>query len=500
MRFRLPRPLFWLAVVVIIWLPYALVARGRLIDPDEGFMLIAAQLVLDGRVPYRDFFFQQMPLTPYVTAGWMALTGVSWESGRLLSAVLATLTGVLVVGEVRRLLGSTWWALVAMVLFAFSAMGTGWLATAKTYALSTLLLTASVVVISRARGRLGWLFVAAVCLGATVEARLFLAVPVGGLLLLAMWQNRSPRAWLAVLGGFGLALLPALGFLLMAPDAFLFDNLGYHTSRTTAGFIGAPRQKLAVVAGLLGFDRGDEFVSVFNWQLPLLLLGTLASSVWLLRQKRQLSAPMVAVALVAAVSILPTPSFSQYFVVLLPPAIILVVQGLSAISSNNVRLLGGRYAAIAEVFLLLAYSVAWVAELPRLTMHGRGLAGIPDVTYAAEWQIQNVRMISSLIDQDGGRALAWWPGYFFGGQVRPETGTENEFGLESARLFPGHPGLRGIPTPDELLDRIRRRELSTVVVGGPGLGINDWNPVEEALYASGYVPTAQRGTIVIFRR
>jgi len=70
-------------------------ACNRLIARDEGFYLLASKLVATGQVPYLDFFYPQMPLLPYVYGTWMKVFGFEWHSGRMLSAVLSTLLGLL---------------------------------------------------------------------------------------------------------------------------------------------------------------------------------------------------------------------------------------------------------------------------------------------------------------------------------------------------------------------------------------------------------------------
>ena len=49
------------------------------------------------------------------------------------------------------------------------------------------------------------------------------------------------------LGGFSIAMVPCLYFFISSPDAFLFNNLGYHAIRSNAGLIGMWQDKLAVV-------------------------------------------------------------------------------------------------------------------------------------------------------------------------------------------------------------------------------------------------------------
>src|SRR5262249_8641065 len=55
---------------------------------DEGFDIVAAQLIAAGRRPYIDFFYQHTPLFTYLTAGWMRLFGQNWQSVHLLPALL----------------------------------------------------------------------------------------------------------------------------------------------------------------------------------------------------------------------------------------------------------------------------------------------------------------------------------------------------------------------------------------------------------------------------
>ena len=46
---------------------------------DEGYHLLAAQLILWGQRPYLDFVFPQTPLNAYWNAGWMGILGPTWR-------------------------------------------------------------------------------------------------------------------------------------------------------------------------------------------------------------------------------------------------------------------------------------------------------------------------------------------------------------------------------------------------------------------------------------
>src|SRR5208282_3076932 len=54
---------------------------------DEGFHLLAAQLILSGMRPYLDFFHAQTPLYAYWNAFWMRLFGDNWHVAHALSTV-----------------------------------------------------------------------------------------------------------------------------------------------------------------------------------------------------------------------------------------------------------------------------------------------------------------------------------------------------------------------------------------------------------------------------
>jgi len=75
------------------------ISLGRLVDADEGYLLMAARLVSEGRWPYRDFFLPQVPLLPAVFATVFAVFGRSWLVARLFSGLVAVAMGWLVYRE-----------------------------------------------------------------------------------------------------------------------------------------------------------------------------------------------------------------------------------------------------------------------------------------------------------------------------------------------------------------------------------------------------------------
>src|SRR5579872_2195137 len=76
---------------------------------DEGFHLVAAQMILAGKRPYLDFCFPQTPLEAYWDAAWMRLFGQSWRLVHAVSAVLTAGGVVLIVDYVFRRLPARDW-------------------------------------------------------------------------------------------------------------------------------------------------------------------------------------------------------------------------------------------------------------------------------------------------------------------------------------------------------------------------------------------------------
>jgi hypothetical protein len=71
------------AVVVVVALPLRGMLRSQGPPMEEGFMLVFPELVLDGKVPHRDFLHLYGPGSLWVLAAWYWLLGVTLEVQRL---------------------------------------------------------------------------------------------------------------------------------------------------------------------------------------------------------------------------------------------------------------------------------------------------------------------------------------------------------------------------------------------------------------------------------
>ena len=188
------------------------------LNQDEGWYLYAANLVADGKMPYRDFFYTQGPMLPIV---YSAFTWI-WKSFGILGARIFTLLigafGLLLAAALARRLapdGRRGEAAVATLLLLGSNLYHVYYVTIpKTYALAALFVMAGFlfidiaqVVWSRSRGGFLWAFVAGLSLAFASGTRISLGVilcVVGTFLLVAAVRGHLRRVFAGfVVGGLG---------------------------------------------------------------------------------------------------------------------------------------------------------------------------------------------------------------------------------------------------------------------------------------------------------
>jgi hypothetical protein len=215
------------------------------LNQDEGWYLYAARAVAEGHLPYRDFFFTQGPVMPYVYglfAGLWSPHGVL--GGRVLTACLGLLGCLLAAGLARRAVPSPRAAEAGIMAFALTACNlyhVYFTAIPKTYALASCLLLGGYLTLSlclsrrkKTRSRMScmWALPAGMLVAFAAGTRLSLGalLPVTVLgLLLTCRKTGAAFFWFALGGGVGLAL--AFGpSLLEAREPFAFSQ-SFHTAR-----------------------------------------------------------------------------------------------------------------------------------------------------------------------------------------------------------------------------------------------------------------------------
>ena len=420
-------PLFLLQILF-----FGFISTHRFLEGDEGFYLLASRLVLMHRKPYVDFFYTQAPLLPYVYALWMKCTTLSWISAKLFSALLTTLLGMLLYGHVCRLTRSWMAGLSAVVLFVPCTLVFAWFPVVKTYSLSELFLFSGYLIISRVSAASPrWIIpTAGLMLGLSVATRSYLVL----LIPLFLWwilHNSDARfglnSFLGFLGGFTVGIIPCLYLLLCSPDAFFFNNLGYHALRADAGLIGMWQEKFVVIlVSFLGELQGNGIQNSILVVVSLALIFSIRKRKYVPRFAFQ-----VAVA-IGFISLLPTPVFPQYFCLCIPFLIVSTVcvanDLIAELKSRQERLV----AALSCVALLSIYVAASVPDLRKYLITGDGINAVEAAPDKGDWRLERVLEVSravELIAGPGETVASFSPGDIFQTRATPLPGLESDFGL-----------------------------------------------------------------------
>ena len=214
------------------------------LNQDEGWYLYAANLVADGQVPYRDFFYTQGPLLPLVysvfTPVWkmFGLLGArvfTCGIGLLAALFAATLARLLVPAERRGAAG-----VIAFMLLGCNLYHIYYTTIPKTYALAALFAMMGFYLLACAFTELGsrWrktiLFAAGLSLAFAAGARISLGALLGasGLCLLCSFKrNGWAFLWFGLGGAVGLAAVYGPFLASDAARAGLLAAQRYHAAR-----------------------------------------------------------------------------------------------------------------------------------------------------------------------------------------------------------------------------------------------------------------------------
>jgi hypothetical protein len=440
----------WVPVALLPALTLGPLAVLRFVDVDEGSYAIAAKLVLDGVVPYRDFLYPQTPLLPYVYGAWSAVLGQHWLVLRALSLVLALSVGVMLTRHLFVRFGLRL-ALLGSTLFATSTLVFTWYPPVKTFALATALAFAAYVLIARSDpSPRAWLLAGALA-SLAVQTRLLM---VGAALAFGWEALRTGRGLARYVVGFAVALVPTLVVFALDPRAFAFGNLGVHGVRSEGGLVGNFEQKAKVVANLLGIATESRPLPQY-----LLLAGAALVAAFALRRV-QGRTPLwfLTAALLAVVALIPTPTYTQYFATTVPFLIVGVVELVRALATE------ARPAAKLHGGVVPAAGIVWL---------GLYLVLAPVDLYRAAHPSQEDRplRVQEVVDyldprtEPGEEVLASWPGYLFGTDAKPVPGLENDFAPHDAEpLTPEQARRYHLLTAAQVEQAIRERRTRLVVV------------------------------------
>lgn len=323
------RPYLWLCgFVALLGALLVVYSQTMAFTWDEGFHLLAAQLILAGKKPYLDFCFPQTTFNAYWTAGWMGLLGQSWRVAHAVAALLTTGGMMLTADYVyTRLPEARWgaaaaWAAAAMVGLNGVVMENGTIAQA--YAMCLFATVAAFRAASAAKRRegAGAPALAGFLAGAGAASSLLsaAALPV---LLVWLGLGRQWKKAAAFLAGAAVPFLPTLWLLAQGPRRTWFNLFEYQLRYRVATFPDPMQHDFEVLISWL--DSGQALLLLLLAAAGLVFARGGAEWREGVRSELYVCAAM-AVAMGAEVSV-SHPTFSQYYMLAVPFAAILGAAG-----------------------------------------------------------------------------------------------------------------------------------------------------------------------------
>jgi len=305
---------------------------------DEGYHLLAAQLIRAGRRPYLDFCFPQTPIAAYWNAAWMSLFGESWRTVHALAALCSSGAAALAAGFVFRRFPVPGWrlagAIAAVFLIAANTAVVQFATAGQPYGLCLFLIVGAFLCAVFSVNRTNPLLAASAgFLAGAAAASSLLTAPAAPVLL--VWivlsnrggSRRSKFAWFAAATVISWA--PIFWLFLHGPRQVFFNVIEYMLLYRRAEWPGASRHDFEV------------FISVLE-SPQALTLGVLAAFGLFRAPRSQWRNELYLCLLLATTLALHVsfarPTFPQYYLFTVPFLSILACSGLYEVGSR----LGGR--------------------------------------------------------------------------------------------------------------------------------------------------------------
>lgn len=301
---------------------------------DEGFHLLAAQLIDDGKRPYIDFCFPQTPLNAYWNAAWMRAFGQTWRVPHAVSAVLVMAAMLLAAHFVyTRLPEARNWrvgaALAAMLCIALNPMVVEYGPLAQAYAVCLFLLVAGFrLTIASTDGASVWPALGVgLCAGAAAASSLLTATAAPVFLLWLLIYNRAGSRWLkaaAYFLGVAVPFLPVVWLLKQSPRVVMFNLFEYHLFFRKLYWENTTQHDLEIVTSWI--DSGQALLLILLAAAGVLFIRF--RSRWEDRLRKEFYLCAWLTVGIGVETCTAHPTFSRYFLLMVPFVAMLASVGL----------------------------------------------------------------------------------------------------------------------------------------------------------------------------
>ncbi len=404
------KKLFVSLAVMLVLIQLALFtwfAANRNIDQDEGFYTIAFRLALEGKRPGVDFLFgSAMPLFPYTYGYWLKIFDLSHTlfNVRLLSVISSVILSILLFYFIYDLTKDKKITLVALFLYTFNAMLLIWHTTVKTYAMSSLFLFASFILLTKINknAELIKLFFCGLFLSVAVNIRpIFFPMLLVYFLHILIYNKKNIfKKIIIYLTGILIPSILSVYFFIKNPAMFYFSQVGKDAVRLSLD--------MPTITSVVIQKYRAVYVLVTDPQYLMLLIFSLAAFLFFIKKWKNKTEFLVyaILAIISLSYLIATWVFVQYFVQTVPFLLV-----LSALFFKRIRLSNKAIFPFLAFYLLIGTPFAAYVYIAKIS-------GIDK-----DWDIRDINQVAAEIQQlPGKNLLAWWPGYSF---------------LTDKELFPG---------------------------------------------------------------
>ncbi len=353
----------------IVWAVSALLsgalwvyAETRAFVWDEGFHLLAAQLISTGKRPYLDFCFPQTPLNAYWNAAWMIALGPTWRTTHIAAAVLVTGALALFTGYLLRRSPAPGWriacALTGVLFLGANTVFIQFGPIAQAYAMCLFTGFAAFLLILRAvRHPVPAYSLASGFFAGVACASSLLCAPLAPVLLVWAWlYNEAGSRWLKA-AAFACGVLapfaPVFWLLASGPRQVIFNIVEYQTLFRRADWADATAHDVDVLTSWV--DSGQTLL------MAMLAIATVTCMLrvrrWNERIRRELGLCAALVVTLTVYISTAHPTFARYYIVAIPFLAVLGGFGVyvagSRLFPNASPMLPG--AALSAVLVLAAF-------------------------------------------------------------------------------------------------------------------------------------------------
>ncbi len=402
---------------------YVVNVKLRFITGDEGYFAYSAKAILNGKVPYKDFFYPQAFLYPYFLASWIYVFGESWEILRIFSALICAGISSIIFNIVS-LKRNNICGLFAIIVFACTDLVIAYFSSIKNYSLSCFFLLLSIQLFdSKIKYKY---FLAGFIFALSFQIRSYLII-CGIIFLYQIFSNKDlclnekrKNIKIFILGCL-LATIPSILMFISNPDTFIFNNLTYHSLRNRNGLISGFSQKMTAFFSLFQGGKNNGAISI---QLVILIAISFCKKI------NFKSIYFQTVLVLFFISFLPTPVYSQYFVVVVPFLIIYIFENRSYLYK--------KFFGVGAMVLFFIFFCEALPEFHRYLFTGENVSGVFARRTPTLWRARSLddsifKLSEQIYLEEGKKKnfiFSSWSGYLIGlKKIEAFSGLENHFAV-----------------------------------------------------------------------